>query len=122
MPIYDYRCKGCGTDFEVMKRIAIADEVETCPSCSGECDKTHRIITKGKEFYGEKPDEPFYSVALGKWVKGNNDLRRQAKAKGLIEVGNEDINKLHDRTDRERERKSAQSWQDFINPTYNVRA
>jgi putative FmdB family regulatory protein len=121
MPIYDYRCKSCGHDFDVTKRIADVDQLESCPSCSKECDGSCRLITKAKEFFGEKPEEPFYSIPLGKWVKGTKDMRRQAKAKGLIEIGNEDVNKLHDRSDREKESRSAKSWNEFINPTYQVR-
>ena len=32
MPIYDYRCIGCGTEFEQLVR---GDQAVTCPRCSG---------------------------------------------------------------------------------------
>lgn len=98
------------------------DDLEPCPSCKSSCDKHCRIITKGREFYGEKPDEPFFSIPLGKWVKGNNDMRRQAKQRGLIEVGNEDVGKLMDRADRDRENKRNDGWREFTNPSaYQIR-
>lgn len=122
MPIYDYRCKNCQDTFEVTKRIAQADEVETCPHCNSECDKDCRYISRPKEFYGEKPDEAFFSHALGKWVKSRKDQARQAKDKGWIEVGNDDVQRSHDRFDRDREKKSRDSWNEYINPgPYNIR-
>ncbi len=122
MPIYDYKCRDCSKEFNVTKSMSSIDDLEACPSCKFNCDKTCRLITTAKEFFGEKPDEPFFAHALGKMVKGKNDLRRQAKARGLIEVGNEDVGKLIDRSDREREKKANDRWSEFTNPTpYQVR-
>ena len=121
MPIYDYKCKSCQDVFDVYKTIANADIIETCPHCQAECDKTHRIIS-GHEFYGEKPEEPFFSVPLGKWVKGKNDMRRQAKQRGLIEIGNENIETLNDRADRDQQKRDRERWSEFTNPdSYKVR-
>jgi putative FmdB family regulatory protein len=122
MPIYDYRCKECKEAFEVLKSIREADNIEQCPYCNSECDKTHRMILSGKEFYGEKPEEPFYSIALGKWVKGIKDNRRQAAARGLIEIGNENVNKILDRSDREREQRSNSRWDEFKTQRIELRA
>jgi putative FmdB family regulatory protein len=122
MPIYDYRCKECKETFEVLKSIREADNIEQCPHCNSECNKTHRMILTGKEFYGEKPEEPFYSMALGKWVKGIKDNRRQAAARGLIEVGNENVNKILDRSDREREQRSNSRWDEFKTQRIELRA
>jgi putative FmdB family regulatory protein len=122
MPIYDYRCKKCKEPFEVLKSIRESDNMELCPHCNSECDKTHRVILCGKEFYGEKPEEPFYSIALGKWVKGISDNRRQAKARGLIEVGNEKVDKMLDRSDRERDQKSNSRWDEFKTQRIELRA
>jgi putative FmdB family regulatory protein len=122
VPLYDYKCKACSHEFSIGKRIADIDTLETCPGCKVECDKTNRVITKGREFYGEKPDEPFYSVALGKMVKGQSDLRRQAKDRGLIEIGNENVDTLLDRSAKEREKKNQDSWAEYTNPApYTVR-
>lgn len=122
MPIYDYKCKVCEDTFTVSKCIADADMIEDCPHCEAKCDKSCRLITTGKEFYGEKPEEPFYSLPLGKWVKGKNDMRRQAKAKGWIEVGNENVEKLHDSIDRDREKRSQDRYQSIYDTgTYQVR-
>jgi putative FmdB family regulatory protein len=38
MPIYEYRCAGCGQEFERLVRPSStpADEVPSCPSCHGQ--------------------------------------------------------------------------------------
>jgi putative FmdB family regulatory protein len=122
VPIYDYKCKNCLDTFDVTKRIAQADEIETCPHCQASCDKHCRYISKAKDFYGEKPDEAFFSNALGKWVKSKKDQARQAKDRGWIEVGNDDVNASHARADREREKKSSDRWNEYIKPgPYHIR-
>ena len=93
MPTYDYKCADCSHPFEVVKSMSQLDEMESCPSCLASCDKRCRLITKGKEFFGEKPDEPYFSSALGKWVKGKKDESKQAKERGWIEVGNQSVEK-----------------------------
>lgn len=34
MPIYDYRCEGCATEFEARRPVEQRDEVP-CPQCGG---------------------------------------------------------------------------------------
>lgn len=34
MPIYEYRCQGCGRDLEVMQKIT-ENPLDVCPSCGG---------------------------------------------------------------------------------------
>ncbi len=33
MPIYEYRCRKCGHEFELMRRITQMDAQAPCPSC-----------------------------------------------------------------------------------------
>lgn len=33
MPLYEYRCKACGHEFEDMRRSCDADAQENCPKC-----------------------------------------------------------------------------------------
>ncbi len=55
MPTYDYRCQGCGHEFEVFQSIS-ADELRKCPECGK--PKLKRlmgggaaIVFKGSGFY-----------------------------------------------------------------------
>jgi putative FmdB family regulatory protein len=39
MPIYEYQCHDCGTEFEKMVRFAEAGQDQTCPSCQSQNTK-----------------------------------------------------------------------------------
>ena len=44
MPIYEYKCKDCGSKFEVLKRMS-ENGNEICPKCSSK--KVKRLISSG---------------------------------------------------------------------------
>jgi hypothetical protein len=67
-------------------------------------------------FYGEKQDEPFYSIPLGKMVKSKKAMRQMAKDRGWEELGTTDIHRNIDSIDRAREKKSADSYAEFSAP------
>jgi putative FmdB family regulatory protein len=49
MPIYDFRCRGCGHEFEALVR---AGDVPACPSCkSGDLE---RLLSSFAVSYAEK--------------------------------------------------------------------
>ena len=53
MPIYGYRCRKCGHEFEVLQKMSDAP-LKTCPNCSGELAKipyAAGIIYKGSGYY-----------------------------------------------------------------------
>lgn len=120
MAIYLYICKLCGHKFSISRPIAHCDDPLSCASCKEPVAPKDRVITP-KVFFGEKPQEPFFSQALGKWVSGTNELRRIAKTKGWEEVGNEDPEKLLAQGDKDREAKSKKRWDDMFTP-YEVTA
>ena len=41
MPIYEYRCEGCGELTETLRRMADADAPQACEHCGG--DRTARV-------------------------------------------------------------------------------
>ena len=41
MPLYDYRCTGCGHRFELMTSISRRDEA-TCPKCGGSVQRVYQ--------------------------------------------------------------------------------
>jgi putative FmdB family regulatory protein len=51
MPIYEYRCRGCGQDFE--KYVAGASTAVACPSCAS------ADITRKLSVFGLKSDGGF---------------------------------------------------------------
>ena len=53
MPIYGYRCRSCGHEFEILQKMSDAP-LKTCPKCSGELQKLlypAGMIFKGSGFY-----------------------------------------------------------------------
>jgi Cu2+-containing amine oxidase len=100
----------------VIKRIAQCDDLENCPLCKkAEIEGKHRLLG-AVIFYGEKQDDAFYSIPLGRVVNGKKHMRQLAKEKGLIEVGNEKVDKLHSDADNYHENKSKERWSEFSKP------
>jgi putative FmdB family regulatory protein len=50
MPLYDFRCRGCGHDFEALVRTG--DDVPACPSCNGR--DIERLLSRFAVSYAEK--------------------------------------------------------------------
>ena len=53
MPIYGYRCRNCGHEFEILQKMSDAP-LKTCPKCSGELAKILYpvgVIYKGSGYY-----------------------------------------------------------------------
>jgi putative FmdB family regulatory protein len=43
MPLYEYRCSGCGQKFEQLRRMSDADSGLVCPQCQSE--QVERLIS-----------------------------------------------------------------------------
>lgn len=53
MPIYEYKCDGCGKELEVMQRIT-EEPLRSCPSCGGVMQRlisNTSFILKGTGWY-----------------------------------------------------------------------
>lgn len=72
MPIYEYKCKGCGKEFEVIQKFSDAP-VKKCADCGGKVEKIisqSSFVLKGSGWYAtdygkketkkkdEKPGKP----------------------------------------------------------------
>ena len=57
MPIYEYRCRGCGVDFE--KYVAAAGNTVACPACAG------ADISRKLSVFGLRSDGPVASMPSG---------------------------------------------------------
>jgi putative FmdB family regulatory protein len=54
MPIYDYRCSSCGTQFEQLVR---SEQAVSCPQCSSR--DLDRLMSVTARPGGSKPDSDF---------------------------------------------------------------
>jgi putative FmdB family regulatory protein len=53
MPIYGYRCRSCGHEFEVLQKMS-DQRLKTCPKCSGSLAKIMYpagVVFKGSGYY-----------------------------------------------------------------------
>lgn len=86
--IYPYQCPNCNHRIEIEKPITVGDREETCVCGS----KLQRIFTTFG-ISGAKVEASYFSHALGKVVPSAQYERQEAKARDMIEVGNEDVRK-----------------------------
>ena len=92
--IYPQVCDLCHHEFEVIKSYKDIERPEPCPECKA--PETTRVIARSQSFSGESDwDSCHYSYALGKVVRNNAELKKEAKRRGLTEVGNEPVDKIN---------------------------
>ena len=77
MPIYGYRCRSCGHEFEVLQKMSDAP-LKTCPKCSGQLAKmvyAAGIVYKGSGYYSTDYDKggKAASTASSNGAKSDSD-------------------------------------------------
>lgn len=106
--IYEFKCKHCGEKFDVVKSAIEFSRTEPC-DCGNVADL---IITGGAGFMGAKVEHEEYCPALGCRVKNSQHRKEIAKERGLIEVGNENMDKYYDKMEAEREKRLEARWEE----------
>jgi len=102
MPYYPYACIDCGHRFEVVKQVAAMNDPESCPKC--QTTRTERRIGR-VNFSGEKDwNQLDYNPAFGKPLTPVQ-ASKEAKRRGMIELGNESPDKIHKHFEAQREQK-----------------
>jgi putative FmdB family regulatory protein len=48
MPLYEYKCKECGQQFESYRRLSDAGGDETCPACGARAEKVGLSLFRAK--------------------------------------------------------------------------
>lgn len=94
----------------MVKRVAERNEPETCAKCHASVLK-REIPTRLGGFIGASDwDTAHYNPALGQVVRSYADGRRVAKQKGMTEIGDEPVEKLHKKYDTERKQRLEKSY------------
>ena len=118
--IYPYECLKCQSEFEVIKSYRDIENPENCPDCGNEGE---RRIARSQSFSGANDwDTAHYNPAMGKVFKNNAEARREAKRRGLEEIGNEPLDKIHKKYDTERDQKAKKSWDDINSNLGEIRS
>jgi putative FmdB family regulatory protein len=64
MPIYEYRCAGCGTDFELTRSMSQSGDPAPCPSCGQPAKKLVSSFASKADYAIKVPaKEPFRAPA-----------------------------------------------------------
>jgi len=83
--IYEFACKSCSNKFDVWKPASEFTRTAAC-DCGGLADL---VIHPPRGFINEKVEHAEYNPGLGCVVKNRSHRAQIAKARGLVEVGNE---------------------------------
>lgn len=108
MALYDYYCKKCDLEFEVINSMKDYNPKEKCQACG---EPAERIFKYCKfHFTGTKIEDAEFNVGLGQITKSKRHRDELAKKLGVVEVGNEKPESIHKHFDSEREKKIKKSW------------
>ena len=94
-----------------MKSVDARNDEECCPECESVAT---RCLPTSLHFYGAADwDTAHYNPIFGKVMKSNAQARQEAKSRGMTEVGNEPVEKIHKKFDTEREHKINTAYDDI---------
>ncbi len=105
---YPYRCP-CGEHWDVLKPLADIERIEACPSC-GNLD-SERYIARTHHF-GASVQDAEYNPGLGMVTRNSKHRKDEAKARGMEEIGNEPVEKIHASMEAKRAQKYKDRWDD----------
>jgi putative FmdB family regulatory protein len=93
MPTYDYRCRGCGHEFEVFQSIS-AEELRKCPECGKLKLKRlmgggAAIVFKGSGFYQTDYRSESYKTAAKADAPATVESKSDSKTESKAEVKSE---------------------------------
>lgn len=116
--IYPHECSVCKEYFEVIKSLKDFDNPEYCPKCGMVGIRT---IAHRQSFFGAADwDTRHYNPALGMVVRSNKEAQKIARERGMVEIGNENLEKIHRTFDADREKKISSRYDDIIDKTIKV--
>ena len=92
---YPYQCKECKKLFSVFKSVKDINELETCPDCKAVCDEHCRYIGRTTFYGADDWDKAEYNPAFGKIIKNRKHRDLEAKRRGMVEIGNENVENIH---------------------------
>jgi hypothetical protein len=95
-----------------MTLISQRDDPSPCPDCGSPGERSKLYVTQIDRAAASDWNNISFNPGLGQWTKSNKHAQQIAKAKGMIEVGNEKPENIHKHFDKQREDTAAQRWTD----------
>jgi putative FmdB family regulatory protein len=106
MPIYPYKC-ACGHRVELVR--SIKDEA-IAPECP-ECDETMSYVFTSPQILGAAVQHAEFNPGLGCVTKNKQHREAIAKERGLIEIGNENREKVAAKVAADYQEKKTKEWE-----------
>lgn len=107
-PTYDFFCDTCQLEEEIIQSIKEYTGHWTCPQCGKPGRRSFKYCSFN--FIGTKIEDAEFNPGLGQITKSKRHRDEIAKKMGVVEVGNENPDKLHREFDRARDEKLKKSW------------
>jgi|SRR5207253_2357784 len=120
MPIYGYRCKSCGHEFEVLQKMSDSP-FQICPKCAGQLTKivyAAGIVYKGSGYYttdykgGSKESETGASNGTSKTDSDGSGEGKAAKESTESKTQSKTESKTQSKAETKSESKASQSSSD----------
>ncbi len=64
MPIYEYYCKQCSKEFELMRPFSESDKPGICPTCGAESAKLPSVFASNEGYTVKVPRSPAFRKGL----------------------------------------------------------
>ena len=109
--VYAYGCPNCKREFDVIKSLADFDRIEYC-QCGAESERLFRPNSDIFRKQSGIPETASYNQALGKVIKDKRHLKETCKRMGVEPVGDEPVEKIHKKYDKERDEKREKAYDD----------
>jgi putative FmdB family regulatory protein len=91
VPTYEFFCKRCNAIDEVVRPMSDSNLAYSCPECGGATTRHYsppQVITQGEQI-------PYRHPAFGT-IMTDNQAKAEAKRRGWVEVGNENLDRAID--------------------------
>ena len=103
--IYPFACPKCRTDFDVVKHHTEYISNEECPQCGSPSDRIYTPLSV------PKPEKSEYNHGLGCVVKNNRHKKEICKKLGVVEIGNEPVEKIVKHDEKRLKQKLDSRWE-----------
>jgi putative FmdB family regulatory protein len=112
MPTYEWDCVGCRVTWDVVTRIAERDEPQRCPKCQALGTRNPVVLCAIDKSAASDWNNVSYNPGLGCWTKSWKHGREIAKSRGMEEIGNEPVENIHKKYEKQRAETRAKRWEE----------
>lgn len=105
--LYEYECSSCDLVIEITKSASDYRRDEKCNCCGKQMTA---VVTGGGGILLKRTEFPEYNPAFGTVVRNSTHRKELAKQRGVVEIGNESIDRLGKDFEQEAKKRRAVGW------------